>query len=70
MARKVRLWIGTSLLVVLVAAAVIFRPDRAARIGAGVAAHNLCSAIFVAGLDPEATMNELVKPIVGHPFDR
>lgn len=69
MVKKVILWIGASLLIVLATAWVIFRPDRAARVGAGVAAHNLCSAVFVAGLDPEATMNELVKPIVGHPFD-
>jgi len=62
-------WTGASLLVVLVATWMIFRPDRAARVGAGMAAHNLCSAVFVAGLDPETTMNELVKPIAGHPFD-
>lgn len=69
MVKKAMVWTGALLVVALVAAWMIFRPDRAARVGAGVAAHNLCSAVFVAGLDPEATMNELVKPIVGHPFD-
>lgn len=69
MAKKVGLWIVAVLLIALVAAVVIFRPGRAARVGAGVAAHNLCSAVFVAGLDPEATMKELVRPIIGHPMD-
>lgn len=69
MVKKARVWIGSMLLIAVVAAAVIYRPDQGARIGAGVAAHNLCSAVFVAGLDPEATFNELVKPIIGRPFD-
>jgi hypothetical protein len=69
MVKKVGLWTAAVLLIALVAAIVIFRPDRAARVGAGMAAHNLCSAVFVAGLDPEATMKELVRPIIGHPMD-
>ncbi|WP_380010088.1 serine hydrolase domain-containing protein [Dyella humi] len=69
MAKKVGLWTVAVLLIALVAAVVIFRPGRAARVGAGLAAHNLCSAVFVAGLDPDATMKELVRPIIGHPMD-
>jgi CubicO group peptidase (beta-lactamase class C family) len=43
----------------------IFRPDRAARSATGLTAHNLCSAIFVAGLDADATFRELVRPMIG-----
>lgn len=49
----------------LFAAAAIFRPDQAIRVGAGMAAHNLCSAVFVANRDPDATWRELVRPLLG-----
>jgi len=48
-----------------VAAAVTFRPDRAAQVAAGMAAHSLCSAVFVQGLDATATDRGLVQPILG-----
>ena len=35
-----------------------------------MAAHNLCSASFVAGLDPDTTFRELVQPLVGGPIGR
>nr|WP_239538368.1 serine hydrolase [Dyella mobilis] len=35
-----------------------------------MAAHNLCSAVFIAGLDPQATLKELVQPIIGEPLGR
>src|SRR5215469_11916575 len=56
---------GAAILVASVAAVLIFRPGRAAQVGAGMAAHNVCSATFVAGLDPQATFKELVQPIIG-----
>jgi hypothetical protein len=65
MANRIVKWVGAAALIGLISAAVICRPDRAAQVAAGMAAHNLCSATFVAGLDPEATLNELVKPIIG-----
>jgi CubicO group peptidase (beta-lactamase class C family) len=43
----------------------IFRPDLAARSATGLTAHNLCSAIFVSGLDADATFRELVRPMIG-----
>lgn len=46
-------------------AAVIFRPDLMVKVAAGMAAHNICSATFVAQLDPEATKRELVQPLIG-----
>ena len=42
-----------------------FRPDRAARVIAGLTAHNLCSAVFVAGLDADATQREQLQAILG-----
>jgi CubicO group peptidase (beta-lactamase class C family) len=69
-AKKVGVWVFAVLLLALIAAAVVFRPDRAGRVAAGMAAHNMCSAVFVAGLDPDATLNELIKPIIGRPLDK
>jgi len=47
-----------------IAAAVYWRPDRALRTASGLTAHNLCSASFIAKLDPQATADELVKPML------
>jgi CubicO group peptidase (beta-lactamase class C family) len=48
----------------------MFRPDRAARVAAGLTAHNLCSATFIAALDPHATFNEQVRVILQGPLGR
>ncbi|RDS86317.1 class C beta-lactamase-related serine hydrolase [Dyella psychrodurans] len=58
------------MLVAALAGVGMSRLGSAAKVAAGMAAHNLCSATYVAGLDPEATFQELVKPIIGHPLDR
>jgi CubicO group peptidase (beta-lactamase class C family) len=67
-----RVWIAASgaTLVAVLAAVELPRLASASQVAAGMAAHNLCSATYVAGLDPEATFQELVKPIIGHPLDR
>jgi len=66
-----RVWMLAGGLVLVAALAVeLPRVTSASRVAAGMAAHNLCSAIYVAGLDPEATFQELVKPIIGRPLDR
>jgi hypothetical protein len=39
-------------------------PDRALRTASALMAHNLCSARFISGLDPKATADELVKPML------
>ena len=70
MAKRVALGTAALLLIAAMAFIAICRPDRAALVGAGMAAHNLCSATFVAGLDPEATLKELVQPIIGDPLGR
>jgi CubicO group peptidase (beta-lactamase class C family) len=40
------------------------RPDRALGVASGLMAHNVCSAAFISNLDPEATAEELVKPML------
>jgi CubicO group peptidase (beta-lactamase class C family) len=65
MARKKIRFIGAGLLAIGVVAAIWIRPDRAARVIAGLTAHNLCSAVFVAGLDAEATQREQLQAILG-----
>jgi CubicO group peptidase (beta-lactamase class C family) len=52
------------LLVVLMVGTAIWRPDNALRSASGFTAHNLCSAAFISGLDPQDTANELVKPML------
>jgi hypothetical protein len=47
MAGKSTWLIAAGLLATAVAAAIWFRPDRAARVIAGLTAHNLCFAVFV-----------------------
>jgi hypothetical protein len=37
-----------------------FRPDRAIRVATGVVAHNVCSKVFVSGLDPQAVFTETI----------
>ena len=42
----------------LLAACVIYRPDRAVQVAAGVVAHDLCSKTFVSGVDPQMVVAE------------
>jgi CubicO group peptidase (beta-lactamase class C family) len=63
--KRIRLWaLNLAVLVVIAAAALYWRPDRALQTASGLTAHNLCSAVFIAGLDPQATADELVKPML------
>jgi CubicO group peptidase (beta-lactamase class C family) len=48
-----------------VAALIVVRPDRAARVAVGVSAHTLCSAVFVSGLDPDSTFREHIRTVLG-----
>jgi CubicO group peptidase (beta-lactamase class C family) len=48
-------------LLAAVAAAFVFRPDRAIRVATGFVAHNVCSKTFVSGLDPQATFAEMTE---------
>jgi CubicO group peptidase (beta-lactamase class C family) len=49
---------GALVLAALVAAAAIFRPDRAIRVATGFVAHNVCSKAFVSELDPQTVFAE------------
>src|SRR5207237_7190704 len=44
----------------LLAAAAIYRPDRAVRVATGLVAHNVCSKTFVSGLDPQIAFAETI----------
>ena len=52
---------SAAILVAMAAAAAIFRPDRAIRVATGLVAHNVCSKIFVSGLDPQAVFAETIE---------
>lgn len=43
----------------------VHRLGQALRVGAGVAAHHICSMTFVGGQDPVRTYDELVVPMIG-----
>jgi len=47
------------------ATAVVFRPDKAARVATGLVSHTLCSETFVAGLDPATTLGEIFQTMPG-----
>jgi CubicO group peptidase (beta-lactamase class C family) len=54
-----------AVLVALVVAGAIYRPDRALRASTGTAAHDLCSETFVSQLDPEQVFAESLAPRPG-----
>jgi CubicO group peptidase (beta-lactamase class C family) len=62
--KRVFLWALGLVVLAGIAAAVYWRPDHALRTASGLTAHNLCSASFIAKLDPQATADELVKPML------
>jgi CubicO group peptidase (beta-lactamase class C family) len=62
--KRIFLWCLGLVILVGVAAAVCWRPDRALQVASGLTAHSLCSAAFISNLDPEATADELVKPML------
>lgn len=65
MGKRIARVAGLLVLALLLAAAVVFRPDRAIRTGTGMTAHNLCDAVFTQNVDPDQTFRELVRPMAG-----
>lgn len=61
---KIRFFV-LALVVSVVVAGIASRPDRALRTATGMAAHDLCSETFVAGLDPEQTFAQSIAPRPG-----
>jgi CubicO group peptidase (beta-lactamase class C family) len=62
--KRVFLWVSALVVLAGIAAAAYWRPDRALEVASGLTAHNLCSAAFISNLDPQATADELVKPML------
>jgi CubicO group peptidase (beta-lactamase class C family) len=56
---------GGIIVVAMASAWAVFRPDQALRVAAGVAAHHVCSMVFIGGQDPVRTYDELVVPMIG-----
>ncbi len=54
-------------IVSVVAAAVALRPDRILSVGAGLAAHEVCSATFVTGVDADRFVPEQLAALMGRP---
>jgi CubicO group peptidase (beta-lactamase class C family) len=62
--KRVLFWAAALVVLMIIAAAIRWRPDRALRVASGLTAHSLCSATFISGLDPQSTEDELVKPML------
>jgi CubicO group peptidase (beta-lactamase class C family) len=62
--KRILLWAAGLIVLLAIAAAIYWRPDRALRVASGLTAHSLCSAAFISGLDPQSTADELVKPML------
>jgi CubicO group peptidase (beta-lactamase class C family) len=58
-------WSVLAIAAIVVLALIVFRPDRAARVAVGLSAHTLCSAVFVSGLDPDVTVDEHIRTVLG-----
>lgn len=56
---------GLALLVLFGVGAVVYRPDKAARVAAGMTAHTLCSAKYISGLHPANVFDEHVRLVLG-----
>ena len=74
-----RKWIAVGLvLAALAGSMIIYRPGRALRSATGYVAHNVCSKIFVSGLDPQAVFSETIardslrrlRPLLRYHLDR
>jgi CubicO group peptidase (beta-lactamase class C family) len=60
------LWLGAAVLALAAAVAFLrFRPDVAAQVGTGFAAHVVCSLAFESGLDPERVFRSYVAHELG-----
>ena len=53
------LWLAP-IVVILAAALVLFRPDRAARVATAAVAHDICSKTFISRFDPQAVFAETI----------
>jgi CubicO group peptidase (beta-lactamase class C family) len=58
-------WISIGILLVAIVLVFEYRPDRAARVAAGLTAHNLCAAAFTSGINPDVAFRETVMPMTG-----
>ncbi|NID05723.1 serine hydrolase [Luteibacter jiangsuensis] len=69
MAKKTYIVAGTAV-ALSVAAWLVWRPDQAIRVAAGVAAHHVCSMTYISGQDPKETYDQLVVPVLGETVGR
>jgi CubicO group peptidase (beta-lactamase class C family) len=53
-----RLMVLALILAVLLVLCAAYRPDRAIAVATGLVAHNVCSKVFVSGLDPQTIFSE------------
>ena len=58
--------VSAALIIAMIVAACIYRPDKALRVAVGLTAHDLCSATFVSGLDPDLYFAEALARRPGY----
>ncbi|MGD0475717.1 MAG: serine hydrolase, partial [Candidatus Velthaea sp.] len=65
MTRRIGWLFGAGVLFAAIPASAVFVPNALGeRVAAGLVAHNVCSATFVGGLDPQATFEEQIRTIL------
>lgn len=57
--------LGFGIVFVVAVLCVLFRPDRAMRVGTGNTAHTICSETFISGFDPKDIFAQAIAPYPG-----
>lgn len=57
--------IGLTAIIILLAAALVFRPDRTLRSVTAYSSHIVCSAVYISGLDPDRLIAEYMRAMPG-----
>jgi len=63
--KRIGCWIGCAVVSAVIVLSVLYPPNRVARAAAGLAAHNICAAVFTTELSPDTGFRELVQPLAG-----
>ena len=59
------LWLSTSVIVLIAALGLIYRPDNLLRVGTASISQVLCEEVFIGGLPPQRVFDEEVRPRPG-----
>ena len=58
--------VSAVIIIAMIWAASVYRPDKALRVAVSLTAHDVCEAVFVTGRDPELAFREGIAPRPGY----